>query len=477
VESTIIADPGTLARIEAVLNDAYLGGWERHTEAGRHAVENEVFRRFEQAARFAVPWVDRVAPLAGKQVLEVGCGSGSSTAAFARLAGHVHAYDIEPELVRAARGRCGALGLSNVSCHAIAPHRPLDELRRRHGEGVDLVLLYAVLEHCTAAECLETIRTGWDLLRPGGHLVVVESPNRFIYWDYHTAHMPFFHMLPGPIAMRYSGRSPRASIAAKVDEARRRSEEDAAMALIRLGTGISFQEFQLALGLDDLGPLVAADGYEPEMLEWFPITLEERLLQTFFLERDLDVPIGFARYVLNLILRKPEGDPPRGPLIPTASRAEFLTNFAHLGRQEGSGGRPDLRFDGLGEVRMAISGSDPAPLVPAHQVEVSPGADHVALRSSGRDPYLYLPPMGPSRVGSMMRVEIESPGHTAVQVYYGTADDPGYSEHRSVRVPSYRGRNTVYLDLPAEASGRLRLDPGDLPGEYRLHRLEIRSPS
>jgi hypothetical protein len=256
------------------------------------------------------------------------------------------------------------------------------------------------------------------------------------------------------------------------------------MALIRLGVGISFQEFQLALGLDDLGPLVAADGYEPEMLEWFPITLEERLLQTFFLERDLDVPIGFARYVLNLVLRKPEGDPPPGPLIPTASRAEFLVNFAQLGRQfaqlgrqVGESGRPDLRFERLSEVRMAISGSDPASMVPAHQVEVLPGDDHIALRSSGRDPYLYLPSIDPSGLGSMMRVEIESPGHTAVQVYYGTADEPGYSEQRSVRVPSYRGRNTVYIDLPAEACGRLRLDPGDLPGEYRLHRLEIRSLS
>jgi S-adenosylmethionine-dependent methyltransferase len=339
-----------LARIEAVLNDAYLAGWERHTEAGRHAVENEVFRRFEQAARFAVPWVNRVAPLAGKEVLEVGCGSGSSTAAFAKLAGHIHAYDIEPELVEAARGRCGALGLSNVSCHAIAPHRPLDELRRRHGDGVDVVLLYAVLEHCTTAECLETIRTGWDLLRPGGHLVVVESPNRFIYWDNHTAFLPFFHMLPAPLALRWYPRSPRRAIVDRLDAAGRESEEAASEALTRLGVGIGFQEFQLALGLDDLGPLVAADGYEPEMLEWFPITPEERLLQTFFLEREPGVPAGFSRCVLNLVLRKPDGPMPDGPLIPPGSRASLLTNYAARDREDGQ-----RRDEELERLRLTVA--------------------------------------------------------------------------------------------------------------------------
>jgi S-adenosylmethionine-dependent methyltransferase len=324
-------DATLVSQIEMALNEAYLGGWDRESADGRFAVENEVFRRYNQATEYAVPWVDRVAPLAGCHIIEIGCGTGSSTAAFARLAGHVHGYDIEPSFVEGACIRAQTLGLSNVSCHVVTPDQLLSEVRRGHGAGqVDLVLLYAVLEHCTVAECLETIQTSWDLLRPGGHLVIIETPNRLGYMDVHTTLMPFFHILPGPIALKYYRRTQRQSIITALDDAARVSEQKAEMTRIRLGTGISFHEFQIALGIEDLSPLLAADGYEPEMLAWFPITLEERLLQTFFLARDVPAPIGFARFVLNLILRKPAGDLPTAPLIPLSSRSEFIVNYAHV---------------------------------------------------------------------------------------------------------------------------------------------------
>lgn len=106
-------DSDVIAQIEATLNGAYLGGWERDSAEGRLAVENEVFRRYNQASQYAVPWVNRVAPLAGSQVVEIGCGTGSSTAAFARLAGHVHGYDIEASYVAGAKARAQVLGLEN----------------------------------------------------------------------------------------------------------------------------------------------------------------------------------------------------------------------------------------------------------------------------------------------------------------------------------------------------------------------------
>src|SRR6185312_17276329 len=115
-------------RMEAALNDVFLGGWSRETPEGRFAVENEVFRRYNQSVQYAVPWVDRVAPLCGLRVLEIGCGSGSSTAAFAPLVDSVFAYDIEPHLVRATEVRAGVLGLTNIIARVIAPERPLDEL-------------------------------------------------------------------------------------------------------------------------------------------------------------------------------------------------------------------------------------------------------------------------------------------------------------------------------------------------------------
>jgi 2-polyprenyl-3-methyl-5-hydroxy-6-metoxy-1,4-benzoquinol methylase len=473
-------DASLIGRIEAALNEPYLiahlGELERESAEGRLAVENAVFRRYNQAIQYAVPWVNRTAPLAGSRVVEIGCGPGSSTAAFAQLAGQVDGYDIEPAAVAGARIRARMLGLTNVACHAVAPDQLLSEIYRRHGEGrVDLVLLYAVLEHCTAVECLETIQTSWDLLRPGGHLVVIETPNRFGYMDVHTTFLPFFHLLPGPIALRYYRRTQRQRVIKTLDAAAGISEREAELARIRLGTGISFHEFQIALGIDDLGAVLAADGYEPEMLAWFPIPLEERLLQTFFLARDVPAPIGFARFVLNVILRKPDGVLPTEPLIPLSSRRALLVNYAHA--------KTDLpvrqaqlleEFARLGKTEWVIAGSDTDLLVPANQVSIARGVDHLRLQATGHDPYLYLPPLDAPLQRAIMRIDIDAPGHSILQVFHATSEQPDYAEERSTCVPIYRGRNTVLVELPAGVVGRLRLDPGEMPGEYRLHRIELR---
>lgn len=74
------------------------------------------------------------APLTGSRIVGIGCGPGSSTAAFARLAKWVDGYDIEPAAVEGARIRARLLGLTNVACHAVAPDQLLSEIRRRHGE-------------------------------------------------------------------------------------------------------------------------------------------------------------------------------------------------------------------------------------------------------------------------------------------------------------------------------------------------------
>ena len=472
-------DACLLAQMEAALNKVYLethlGKLKRDSTEGRLAIENALFRRYNQATEYAVPWVSRVAPLAGCQVVEIGCGSGSSTAAFARLAGHVHGYDIEPSYVEGARIRAQILELTNISCHAVIPSQLLSEIRRRHGQGqVDLVLLYAVLEHCTAAECLEIIQTGWNLLRPGGHLVIVETPNRFCYMDVHTTFLPFFHLLPTHIALRYYRRTQRQRVIDDLDKAIQISEQEAGLKRIRLGTGVSFHEFQIALGIEDLRPILAADGYEPEMLTWFPITLEERLLQTFFLARNVQAPIGFARFVLNLIFKKPNDVVLTEPLISFSSRAQFVINYADV--------KVDLpmrhsqllqEFECLKNVALSIKESDADLLVPANQISISQGTDHIHLISMGNDPYLYLPPLNAPIPKAIMMINIDAPGPSILQVFYITSDHVEYAEECSIRVPIYCGYNRLIVELPSNITGRLRLDPGEIPGEYRLYLIEL----
>ncbi|HSA45616.1 MAG TPA: class I SAM-dependent methyltransferase [Candidatus Competibacteraceae bacterium] len=469
-------DATLISRIEAALNEAYLDEWRRESAEERFSIENEVFRRYNQACEYAVPWVNHIAPLAGSRVVEIGCGTGSSTCAFAQLAGQVQGYDISPSYVAGALNRARALGLTNVAGQAIAPEQLLNELRCRHeAEKADFVLLYAVLEHCTSEECLETLRASWDVLRPGGHLVVIETPNRFGYMDIHTAFLPFFHMLPGPIALRYYHRSQRQKIIRTLDQALFVSEQEAELARIRLGTGISFHDFQIALDIEDLGPVLAADGYEPEMLAWFPITLEERLLQTFFLARDVPAPIGFTRSVLNLILRKPVGAMPDEPLLPLVSRAEFITNY-QCAKIEAPSQQTHWRqaFDQINRTVLMILENQTDLIIPGNELNIEPDHDIIRFKATGYDPCFYLPPVEPLPKKALMKIEMDAPGHSTLQVFHVTTDAPDYTEGKSSRVPIYRGRNTLIVELPPGVTGHLRIDPGEIPGEYRIYHIEIR---
>jgi S-adenosylmethionine-dependent methyltransferase len=77
--------------------------------------------------------------------------------------------------------------------------------------------------------------------------------------------------------------------------------------LARWGRGVSYHEFELALGpLDDL---VVGDGFDPEPMSYYGVSLETRLLYTYAVRKGLKVPPGFLRETLDVILRKPGGAP------------------------------------------------------------------------------------------------------------------------------------------------------------------------
>jgi Methyltransferase domain len=247
-----------------------------------------------------------VAAYRGETMIEIGSGTGAKTAAFAQVVERVLACDISEPHVRAARARVEALGLENVVLDTMDAQAFLDRIREEHPGGVGLCLLFAVLEHMTLEERLATLRGSWAALRPGGAMVVVETPNRLLPWDWHSSRLPFFNQLPDELALRYYGRSPRRDY---VDAIRRGLEEGGEAggleALTRQGRGVSYHEFEVALG--DLDPLVVADSYDPEIVEMNPLNRHELELKAFLAREGIDVPIAFSRYWLDLVLRKPEG--------------------------------------------------------------------------------------------------------------------------------------------------------------------------
>lgn len=297
------------------MRETYFVDWseaELLSSQGQAALEEHVFGRFDICLERVVPWIAKRRQLHDARVLEIGCGTGSSTAALACSCANVDAYDIDARGIAGAARRLSLLELSNVTLNHISPDRLIPAIRAKHStavsDGVDIVLFYAVLEHQTPNERLESLSTAWEVLTPGGLLVVVDTPNRLTWTDRHTSFLPFYHGLPTEIATRYARYSDRAHLRHDMATSLARDDTIAADQLARWGRGVSYHEFELALG--DLTSLVVGDGFDDEILSHQPPTLDERLLYTYWLSNSIDKPLGFVRESLDLILRKPDGNPP-----------------------------------------------------------------------------------------------------------------------------------------------------------------------
>lgn len=99
-------------------------------------------------------------------IYEFGCGAGEFTARFAALGYRIHAIDVSPELVDAARERCrldGVLDRVELVTGDALTHRP--------PQPCDLVVAKLVLHHVDIEQALDAITAS---LKPDGTLVVWE---------------------------------------------------------------------------------------------------------------------------------------------------------------------------------------------------------------------------------------------------------------------------------------------------------------
>lgn len=145
--------------------------------------------RAGQERRLAM--LNAAAPLAGKRVLEFGCGIGLYLREIRRYTPHVFGFDIEIERLQDGRAR-GVEGL----VAAAGERLPFADA------SFDVVFSNEVLEHVQddRAACREIAR----VLRAGGRAVIF-APNRWypfethgIYWrgHYHFGNKPFVNWLP-----------------------------------------------------------------------------------------------------------------------------------------------------------------------------------------------------------------------------------------------------------------------------------------
>lgn len=241
-------DKQQLASVELSLRHHYFVRFPEEylsTDWGKNDLENHLFRRLELDRTLIIPWLDAVRPLRGASILEIGCGTGSSTVALAEQGTDVTAIDVDESSLAVARERCRAYGLEVDFAHANAT-----EVHTRFaGRHFDYIIFYAALEHMTMEERLSAMRATWQMLSAGDLWCVIDTPNRLWYYDAHTSLLPFHMWLPDDLAFKYSRFSPRQNYR----ERYREYTDEAKLDFLRRGRGVSFHEFELAMKrLDEL---------------------------------------------------------------------------------------------------------------------------------------------------------------------------------------------------------------------------------
>ena len=130
-------------------------------------------------------------------ILEVGCSFGHITEYLAEQSevASIHTFDTDPAFVAITRAKVEELGLHPVREVA---HLSNDATRRLpYADGVfDLVLALGVVEHLPARNRLAQVDEYYRVLAPGGHIAILDTPNRWFPLETHSVGLPFVQWLP-----------------------------------------------------------------------------------------------------------------------------------------------------------------------------------------------------------------------------------------------------------------------------------------
>ena len=145
----INADPQELAKFSALAHR----WWDPDSE----------FRPLHQINPLRLEWIDRLAPLRGKRVVDVGCGGGILADAMARRGAEVLGVDLSSKALKVAQLHALEAATPSIEYREISAESLAEEQPGRY----DIVTCMEMLEH--VPEPLSIIRSIHDLLVPGGH--------------------------------------------------------------------------------------------------------------------------------------------------------------------------------------------------------------------------------------------------------------------------------------------------------------------
>ena len=150
MHTTENADPAELAKFSELAHR----WWDTESE----------FRPLHQINPLRLTWIDDIVPLAGKRVLDIGCGGGILADAMARKGAEVLGIDLAGKALKVAQlhaqeAQTQGVRYREVSAETLAAEQP---------ESFDVVTCMEMLEH--VPDPSSVVRACAALVKPGGHV-------------------------------------------------------------------------------------------------------------------------------------------------------------------------------------------------------------------------------------------------------------------------------------------------------------------
>ena len=150
MQPTENADPAELAKFSALAHR----WWDTESE----------FRPLHQINPLRLAWIDDIVPLAGKRVLDIGCGGGILADAMARKGAEVLGIDLAGKALKVAQLHALEAQTPGVSYREVSAETLADE----QPESFDVVTCMEMLEH--VPDPSSVVRACATLVKPGGHV-------------------------------------------------------------------------------------------------------------------------------------------------------------------------------------------------------------------------------------------------------------------------------------------------------------------
>jgi 2-polyprenyl-6-hydroxyphenyl methylase/3-demethylubiquinone-9 3-methyltransferase len=161
---TLNADPAELAKFSELAHR----WWDPESE----------FRPLHQINPLRLDWINRLAPLHGRPVLDVGCGGGILSDSMARKGAQVTGIDLSTKALKVAQLHALEAGTHNVQYREISA----EDMAVQQPASFDVVTCMEMLEH--VPDPASVVRACATLVKPGGWVffsTLNRNPKSFLF--------------------------------------------------------------------------------------------------------------------------------------------------------------------------------------------------------------------------------------------------------------------------------------------------------